>query len=83
MSILAFAFVSTHTGRIGGPFGLTISDSPACSIESPAYRKFVWMRINKGIPSCSLPVVLLAMVGGGEDLEMRLLLREKYASGKR
>ena len=39
---------------------------------------------KQGDPQCcSLPVVLLAMVGGGEDLEMRLLLCEKYASGKR
>ena len=34
-------------------------------------------------PSHSLPVVLQATVGGGEDLGMRLLLCEVYASGKR
>ena len=62
---------------------LLMSDLPACSIELPAYWKSVWMRINKGIPRCSLPVVLLATVGGGKDLSMRLLLREMYASGKR
>ena len=32
---------------------------------------------------CSSPVVLQATVGGGEDLGMRLLLCEMYASGKR
>ena len=34
-------------------------------------------------PRCSLPVVLQATVGGGEDLGMRLLfLCEMYARGK-
>ena len=34
-------------------------------------------------PRRSSPVVLQATVGGGEDLGMRLLLCEMYASGKR
>ena len=34
-------------------------------------------------PMHSPPVVLQATVGGGEDLGMRLLLCEMYASGKR
>ena len=34
-------------------------------------------------PAVPLPVVLQATVGGGEDLGMRLLLYEMYASGKR
>ena len=39
--------------------------------------------IHSLFPRHSLPVVLQATVGGGEDLGMRLLLCEMYASGKR
>ena len=39
--------------------------------------------IHSLFPRRSLPVVLQATVGGGEDLGMRLFLCEMYASGKR
>ena len=38
--------------------------------------------VHSLFPRRSSPVVLQATVGGGEDLGMRLLLCEMYASGK-
>ena len=46
--------------------------------QTPAY---IWYASL--FPRHFPPLVLQATVGGGEDLEMRLLLREMYANGKR
>ena len=47
--------------------------------QTPAFDIYTYSLL----PRCSSPVVLKATVGGGEDLGMRLLLCEMYASGKR
>ena len=47
--------------------------------QTPAFDIYTYSLL----PRHSLPVVLQATVGGGEDLGMRLSLCEVYASGKR
>ena len=47
--------------------------------QTPAFDIYTYSLF----PRHSLPVVLQATVGGGEDLGMTLLLCEVYASGKR
>ena len=47
--------------------------------QTPAFDIYTYSLFSRR----SSPVVLQATVGGGEDLRMRLLLCEMYASGKR
>ena len=46
------------------------------------HKQWHLITIHSLFPRCSSPVVLQATVGGGEDLGMRLLLCEMYASGE-